>query len=324
MKRFAIFAGLAGAVFLGLWIAVATTGVRVMPSYLAAWVFCLALPAGALPLVMAAELSGIEGATVSALRGLLVLMPAAAIAAVPILTALPKLYGWEGGAQDGPWFTPVAVSIRVVVALGLWSLLALLLLRETRQPRRLLCIAGLTLHPFLATMVASDIVLSLGNHMSAAGFGFLFMIDQCVIAVSAALLLAPAAPAGILLAALLSAWGFLHFIQYLVIWSADKPAEITWYLQRGGVWGQAAVWFSVVALLPVSLLAWRQKTASTLALTAASIVLATHALEVLWLVTPSVRGSFFLSPADLFALLGLTLLCAALLLARTPDLPKPI
>jgi hypothetical protein len=313
----------AGAVLLGLWIAEATLGDRVMPSYLAGWIFCLALPAGALPLVMVAELSGFTGPTVGALRRLLVLMPAAAIAVLPILATLPKLYAWAGDVQNGPWFTQSAFSLRVAIALTLWSILALLLLRTAQAPRRALCVTGLILHPFLATIVATDIILSLGAQMNAAGFGFLFMIGQCVIAAAAALLLAPAARAGILLAGLSAAWGFLHFVQYLVVWSADQPAEITWYLQREDFWGQTVVWCAILALIPPIVLAWRQKTATLLAIVAASLVLATHALEVLWLVTPSVREGFLLSPADLFALPGLALLCAALLLARTPEVPKP-
>lgn len=320
MKRPAAVLALAGLAFMGLWCLQAASGAPVMPSYLAAWLFCLALPAGALPLVMAGELAGAQHPLVPALRPLLALMPPVAVAAIPIALTLPQLYAWAR-AGDAGWFSATWFCLRLALCLAAWCALSVLLMRTPVRPRRALCIVGLMLHVVLVTMLATDAVLSLGTQMSAAGFGLLVLAAQCGVAVAAALLFAAGAQAAALLLGCLVAWGFCHFIQYLVVWSADKPDEITWYLQRDGALGQASVWLGVLAFAPASLLAWRRASSTRLAVLAACMILLVHAVESLWLVTPSLRGGFFLTLPDVGAVAGLAMLCAAFLLWRRPSAP---
>jgi hypothetical protein len=51
------------------------------------------------------------------------------------------------------------------------------------------------------------------------------------------------------------------------------------------------------------------------------MILLVHAVESLWLVTPSLRGGFFLTLPDVGAVAGLAMLCAAFLLWRRPPAP---
>ena len=77
------------------------------PSYLAAWTCLLALPAGALPVAIMIERADAwrpqpETALLETLRGLLALMPVAALLALPIPFLAPLLYPWMHAAEpDG-------------------------------------------------------------------------------------------------------------------------------------------------------------------------------------------------------------------------------
>ncbi len=241
-------------------------------AYLATWLVCLALPAGALPLVMAADLAGWNA---DALRRLLILMPPAAIAVVPILLM-----------PHGLWF-----CVRAIVGLCVWSGLALIFRRPPTAPRRAVAIAGLILHAIIGTAIATDFVLGLNPTLTASGFGLLFMTAQCGMALAAALLLAPAKNPGFLLLIPLAAWAFLHFTQYLIIWSANQPGDISFYLTREAPFAQAVAWIGAAALLSATLFAWLRHPPAWLLPAAAGLVLLTHAAEMIWLATPSIQAT---------------------------------
>ncbi len=324
----------------------------VMPSYLAAWLFWLALPAGALPLVMALDLAvpvpvadaagSVRDAVrlplllLPALRLLLVALPLVALFAIPVLLAQSGLFG-DAASRHGfaaGWYAPGARALRAVVVLLVWSGLALLFLRPGRP--RALAALGLVVHLFAGTLLAMDLAMSVAPGLDSAAYGLLLIASQCGIAFSAAVLLAglpatflpgrgasgPGAVPGSVIATLLwllAAWMFLQFNQYLVIWSANLPREIVWYQQRDAGLGRAAEWFALLAFL-VPLLAatvpWLARDARVLA-GLAGLVLLMHLVETLWLITPSFRGAFTLSLADLLGLAGIGgVSCALLLLAR--------
>jgi hypothetical protein len=288
-----------------------------MATYLAVWLVCLAVPAGALPLVMGLELAGCGGPShTGILRRLLILMPVAALAGVPVLLFLHV----GAPAQTGfaaVWFSPLWFAVRGAIVLLLWTVLALASLSPSnREPRKARCIGGLALHAVLATLAATDWIMALAPGLNAAGLGVLLMAAQCGLALSLTLLLCRVPPSGAatLLLVLTGAWAVLHMTQYLVIWSADKPAEIIWYLQRANILGQATVWFGVAALvLTLCLLgpaSWRARR-GVLA-TCCSLLLAAHVLEMPWLVLPSLRGGLTLMPQDAAGLAVLAVFGAAL------------
>ena len=299
-----------------------------MGSILAAWLIFLAVPAGALPLVLGLELAGFGGASHTGyLRRLLILMPAAAIAGVVILAFLPPLLPGSAHAQTGfagQWFSPLWLFVRGALVLLFWTALALASLRPPRgAPRSALCAIGLAAHAVLATLAATDWIMALSPGLNSAGLGVLLMAAQCGLALSLALLVYRAPPPGAvtLLLVLTGAWGVLHMTHYLVIWSADKPAEITWYLQRGNVLGEATVWLGVAALVlalcvlgPAS---WRVRRGALPA--CAGLLLAAHVLEISWLVLPSLRGAFTFTPEDAAGLAALVMLGAALAWAWRPQ-----
>ena len=286
-------------------------GRPVMGAYLAAWLVFLSLPVGALPLVLGSELAGYGGSAQNGfLRWMLVLMPAAALLGLPVLLSTHSLYPWAAHRIPGfagSWFTPVWFAIRGAIYLAIWTLLCLSAMRPPEErSRSALCGVGLILHVTVGTLAAADWVASLSPGLNAAGFGLLLMTIQCGIALSAGLLLAGMMPtrAPILLVLAAGVWAFLHVIQYLVIWSADKPAEIVWYLHRGNSLGVAAVWLGVAgfsaSLALLGMGAVRRFVTAT-----AGLLLLAHVVEIFWLVTPSLRGVFTISFADILVFAGL-------------------
>ena len=126
---------------------------------------------------------------------------------------------------------------------------------------------------------------------------------------------------------LLALWMFLHFSQFLVIWSANEPHEASWYLHRIGGLGAACLWLAVLLLVlaPALLLlpVTRQLTLRRSVAAVAGLALLVRLLEDFWLITPSFRGGFTLSIADLLAAAGvLALVVGVQLTGWLPDLGR--
>ena len=310
------------------WAAVLLLGDAVMPAYVAAWLAFLALPAGALPIVLGMEVAGFGGSAQSGfLRWLLVLMPAAALVGLPVLVASHGIYPWQThhlSGLAGRWFSQPWFALRGVAYLATWTMLALVARRASGDaPRVGLCVGGLALHVVVGTLAAIDWVMSLSPGLNSAAFGLLMIAAQCALALSVAVLVCRVRPAGSV-ALLLTAsgtWAILHLVQYLVVWSADKPSEITYYIRRQGVIGQSSVWFAVAALGASFVLLGVARLGAlrgVLAGCALSLLVA-HLVEMAWLVVPSVRGSFSPSLAETAAWLGFTVLSAAMFWSWQPS-----
>ncbi len=314
-------------------IALTASGVPMMPSYLAAWLFLLAVPVGALALVMGLELAGAALLPVAApLRRMLPLLPLAALFAVPVLLNPAALYGWTVHPLHGfagVWFAQRFFIARMAAGLVIWSILALLFLRppppQKAAGRAGLATLGLMLHFVIGSIAAFDWTMSLYLPLASSVFGLLLMAAQCSLAASAAVLVtavrrgicATGAGFAALLAALPGAWTFLHFTQFLVIWSANKPEEADWYLHRSHGLGAAAEWLGLLAFIGALTLLRRPVLPGLLAAVAALLVF-THLIEMLWLVTPSVRGRFTVSLADALAMLAAAVVAAAILFTFQP------
>lgn len=225
-------------------------GATAMPSYLADWLFWSSLPFGALPVIMLLDLTGAYTAPVLewALRRLLILTPVAALLMIPVLMRPGDLFGWATGhgfsAPFGQgWMTHGWFIGRSIVYVVCWTILALIFFwppsPSAVDRRRGIAAVGLFVYALTATLASVDWAMVVEPNWFSPTFGILLISAQMAIAISFAVLLTPggwksAAPeafAALMLLAL-GAWLFTQFIQYLVIWSADKPTDITWYLHR--------------------------------------------------------------------------------------------
>jgi hypothetical protein len=298
-----------------------------MTSYLAAWLAFMAIPLGALPLVMAADGLGFVGwLLLPILRLMIVLLPVGALLAIPVLLNTAMLFRRAGVANPLPgwWMAPAPFITRAVVILVLLSLLALWFARMPRRARPAAALIGLSLHVGLLSLAATDWVLSLQPGLASSAIGLLLIASQVGSAACLAAVLAAAdrrVTGGSALAWLLGAWAFLHFIQYLVVWSANLPAELAWYQARTG----AVVWLALPAtlvglvLLP-SALARRPAVLGSVA----GLLLLMHWGEDFWLVTPAFRGSFTLTLPDVLAMLGCAGVVVGLLLLLRREVPRAV
>ena len=328
--RAALLALLAGLLASAGWIAMAAAQADVMPSYLAAWLFWIAVPMGALPVVMALEALGAsEWGMLPVLRRALLLLPAGSVFAIPVLMRTQTLFRRPGVADPLPadWMAPGFFIGRAIVILVVLSLLAVLFSRTPGAPRRGIAVLGLLLHVSLASVAAVDWVMALQPGLGSSGFGLLLISSQIgVAACLAAFLLAVRTRGvllpqglGVLLAVLLAGWGFLHFTQYLVVWSANLPKEITWYQARTPGFGIPMVWFAIAAtLIAVATLPSGLARIPAVMASLAAMLLLVHLGETIWLVVPAFRGAFGLSLPDFLAVIGLGGLLCTLLLAE-PD-----
>ena len=313
------------------WSVLAASGEPVMPSYLAAWLFCLSLPLGALPLLMGFELLGIVGwPIVVPLRRLLVLQPLAMLFALPVLLRGSVLYARPGLHRPpaADLLAPGLFAGRMIVMLLIWTGLCLVFLRPAASgPRRRLAAAGLLLHFAIGSIAAVDWIMLLDPGLASSAFGLLTIILQSSIALCAAILALALASIGRampreatpLLLAALGCWMFLHFTQFLIVWSANLPTEIVWYQHRSLGVGEAVPWFGFTAaiLALLTLLPHRLARTPWIAAAVAAMLLLVHLVEMLWLVTPGFRGRFTVSLADCAAMIGLVALSAGFLQLRT-------
>ena len=272
--------------------------------WLVGFLFWSQIPVGSLVLSMIHTLTG--GRWGSIVRP--VLAPATAslpwllIAIVPVFVAIPALY---------PWVHPIAAVKpdvathylnapffigRSVVALAIWSLLAVLIRRPPDRYALLTAGVGMVLYGLTVSSVAIDWFLSLEPPFVSSSFGASVAIMQLVTAMAFAALLAPTPaddPAvgdiGGLLFAFVLGITYVDFMALLVIWYGDLPHKEFWFVQRDRFpWtALAGAWFVLGSAAPILalLLARVRNSRRALRLVAAS-VLAGSLLYTAYLVAP--------------------------------------
>ena len=186
--------------------------------------------------------------------------------------------------------------IRSVVALGVLAGLALILPKEA-PASVLVCGLGFLLYVPAVTVLTIDWAMSLSPEWSSTTFPFVLGIQAILQALA---LVVPLAARGLdpatrndlggLLLALVLGTVYLAFMQYLVIWSGDLPAKVSWYAARGGgPWPALIVLALVVGgLVPFLLLlakSWRSSAPVLEAAGACAFV--GSLLHTAWMILPT-------------------------------------
>jgi hypothetical protein len=297
-------------------------------SYLVAYLFWFGIALGCLAILMIHHVTG--GAWGAVIRRLLEsgsrTLPLMGLLFLPVVLGLEHLYVWarpEVVAQD-PILQHKSLYLNVPFFLGravfyfvVWSVLAFFLSRwslqqdESTQPgpgRRLELISrgGLLAVGLTMTFAAIDWAMSLEPHWYSTIYGILIMGGQVLAALAfvipVAVVLALDGPLeavievdqfhdlGKLLLAFVMLWAYFSLSQFLIIWSANLPEEIPWYLKRlSGGWQFIGLLLVIVQfVLPFGILLSRsiKRNARRLALVALGIV-AVRLLDVFWLVAPA-------------------------------------
>jgi hypothetical protein len=296
--------GLLGCV-VGLFLAPRET----LVAWLVCWLGWGSIPIGALALLMLVAL--IPGSWRQLyelpLRLGATLMPLLVIGAIPLLIGIDLIYPWTAaGATVGyaafkaAWLSTGFFIIRTIVYLLVLSALAWALLSAEPRHRGAIAAGGVILYGIIGSLIGIDFGETTEPNFHSSIYGLLALTNQWLAGISFAILLglwahhgeAPRAAAGVLVTAILM-WGYMHAMQYIVIWAGDIPKEAHWYLERGrhGWWALAWIVYGFQGLVSFCALlspAIRRSREAMMALAALTLLM--RVAENAWLVLPGMAG----------------------------------
>jgi hypothetical protein len=190
--------------------------------------------------------------------------------------------------------------------------------------QRRLSAGGLPFVALALTFAAFDWQMSLDLRLSSTIFGLYYFAGSFLAALAVIVLALLAARAEGLPGALMNAnhwhslgkyllafvafWAYMAFSQFLLIWIANLPEEVPWYLARNrGAWAPLGVFLVVFHfLVPFFALLSRDLKRSGGGLRFMAIwLLAVHYVDVYWVMVPALRPrSLVPHLADVTALVG--------------------
>ncbi|EKV31783.1 hypothetical protein C882_3534 [Caenispirillum salinarum AK4] len=224
-------------------------------------------------------------------------------------------YPWAEDPALGGYLSPLWTGVRLAVTVAVIALAGPLLAADRlERPGGVPLLIAVVL---LVSMASVDWTLSLAPHMKSSTFGLLMLTGWAVQAL--ALVTAAGALAwdrssravwGAVLLVGVALWVYLEFMQYIVMWGANLPAQAEWWISRTTAPWRPFLW--VVGLLhflvPVLCLAHPGVRAKPVALLIASLsILAARAVETVLWTLPSVSADVFLAAAAVLAAVALCL-----------------
>jgi hypothetical protein len=352
----------AGAVVLAIQIAVDPR--RALFAYTAGFDFGITIAVGALMVLMimnAAHASWFVALRrpVEAIAGTL---PLFVVLLVPVVLGLRSLYPWmhpddypdpvRGALHHERWllnpaFFVVRAYAYVVVWLGLGLGLRAVSVRQDSSPeyrwtviQRVLSAAALPVMAVTLSLAAFDWFMSLvagfysdifGMYVFCGAFygGMGAIAIACAVAYRAGRFPRDVGPPhflsiGRVMLVSTILWAYIGFAQLLLIWIANLPREVTFYVQRtAGAWS----FFSGVQLFGHFVLAFLLLLSRALKLEAKALawvgglLVVMHGVDVYWLVVPSDRQPSVLDFGAFLAVAGLMFMFGAWRFARRPPVP---
>jgi hypothetical protein len=294
-------------------------------AWLVAWLAWGSIPIGSLAVLMLVAL--IPGSWRELyLRPLTIgsrLVPLVALAMIPLLIGLASIYPWADqavtasfGGFKGAWLSTSFFVVRTVVYLVVLSLFAWAMLTVRPEARAPVAAVGIMLYALIGSLIGVDFAESTEPAFHSSIYGLLALTNQWLAGIAFAILLglwsgrdnAPRAAAGVLVTAILM-WGYMHAMQYIVIWAGDIPREAHWYLERGRHGWGALAWIlyglqGLVCFCALLSPAVRNSTRAMIVLAALTLLM--RLVEQAWLVLPGVPGlSWAVAPLILAASLAM-------------------
>lgn len=296
-------------------------------SWLAATLTWGALPLGAVAVLMTHNMTGGAWGHASrhVWRVLARSMPLFVLAMVPLLFGLDELFPWLRPLDELPevvrhkrlYLNAPFLLARWLFYVVIWLGLAWLLGYRGSQARAVAA-PGLILWVLTLSFFSFDWYMSLEPAFYSDVFGLERICAMVASSLALGLLvLAPCVQASIrqdlanIWLAVLLGWALMGFSQLIIIWSANMPAEIGWYVQRAeGPWhwiGRLA--FILFLLIPfVILLSTPAKQSRRWLRSAAGASLAGYVLHMQWMILPAFEewrpAQGWLVPAALLAVGG--------------------
>ena len=325
IRTMALFAGLVGAV--ALVIGAFLNFEEFLRGYLIAYIFVLGLSLGSMALLMTGHLTGGNWWMLSRriFEAAVRCLPMLAVLFLPILLGAKHLYTWMSMdptkdkvlAEKVWWLNYHGWVIRCVIYFAIWIVLAFFLTRiswkqdEDANPniwRRLKVISGIgiLLWAWTLTGASVDWGMSLDAHWFSTIYGMLYMIGEALSMMAFTIIILSALSKyspmdevvrpdrlhdlGKLLLAFTMVWAYFSFSQWLIIWMANLPEEIAWYLHRiKNGWGfiALALIFLQFALPFALLLSKERKRVASRLIPVAVIVMIGRLIDLYWYVVPN-------------------------------------
>jgi hypothetical protein len=281
--------------------------------------------------------------------------------AIPVLVGVGWLFPWADPAHlpgelrhlaehRRPYLNVPFFVLRTVLYFAIWIAVSHLLhgwstrqdsergLSLTLKQRRL----GAGALPFVGlamTFAAFDWQMSLDLHLFSTIFGLYYFAGSFLAAFAVLILAVSASRAeglpgalmnanhyhslGKWLLAFVSFWAYIAFSQYLLMWIANLPEEVPWYLARNkAAWLPVGVFLVVFHfVVPFFTLLSRKLKRSPRALSFVAVwILIVHYVDVYWVMMPALRHDpeHGISPhwTDLTALVGVGAAAVAFVLWR--------
>jgi hypothetical protein len=291
------------------------------PAWLAALMFWLGWPVGSIGLAWIHVITGGRWGRLAWPQLVLgiVAAPVMVLAIIPLLILAHPIYPWS--------FPHIAKTLentrylnlpffwgRVSGMVVLWVLLAALVLVLRRRFVAGFCLALMLLS---VTIVAVDINLSLEPHFNSTAFGMVIAAEWTLFALAIATLGAALDATadsdglealGKLLLAVLILWGYLVFVQFLIVWNSDLGSDAPWYVRRAEHgWGIVAailfVFHFVVPFLALLRREWQRSRPVLMGVSA--LLIATEIPRAWWLVLPSFGGISWIGGIAMLAVVAL-------------------
>jgi hypothetical protein len=260
------------------------------------------------------------------LENVAALLPLLAVMFVPLLVQRSHLYAWASHPQPGS--SDLAVTLvsgapsawlHAGVAFTVWILIAELLRHWSRandilrsavlvERQRTLAAVSLPAMLITLTMFAFDFVMTLDEGFRSSIYGLYLFAGASVSALALAAVLgerarrAHALPLEVgvtqffalakMLFAMVLFWAYIAFSQLVLVWIANLPSEVGFYLVRSrGPWKTLAVMVGASGFVVpfVFLLSRRFKLRPARVAALGAFVLAAHYVDVAWLVLPPLR-----------------------------------
>jgi hypothetical protein len=259
-------------------------------------------------------------------------LPALAVLFLPILFGFSRLYPWANAAtvsanellrHKQPYMNGAAFVIRALVLFAIWIAGARLLGKwsaeqdatrsvEPTKKLRTLSGPGLVIYPLTVMFAYVDWVMSMEADWYSTVFPLLVCIGQMLSALAFTILVLAWQRRRSVFAQVLNSenfhhlgnllltftmlWAYLAYSQLIVIWSADLPHEIGWYLHRiAGAWR----WIAFVLLIfhffaPFCFLLFRPiKRNPQFLIGIAALIFVAHIVDLWWMLAPSLYQTGF-------------------------------
>lgn len=340
VPRTKVIVPLASAVVIGL------AGALIdWPLFLRAWLTaaltCLALPLGALAIVMTHGLTGGRWGdqTLSIWRALIATLPLPLMAMLPLLFGLNELFSWTAPLETLPEVvrnkrlylnSPFFIG-RTLFYFVVWLGLAAALFRSSPKA---LHGPGLLVWLLSFTFFSVDWLMSLEPTFYSDVFALILATSAIGATLAVAVLIGAwrgiSSSMGDLIKlwlVVVVGWAFLAFSQYIIIWHGNLPHEIGWYVHRSDDCWRTLSWVSfflfcagpLLALCALSpgLRASRSGRGRVLLTLAACTSLVGFVLRIQWLVLPAF-------PDQGLALYGFTWLATIVLGAAQAGIALPL